>query len=108
DRLDRGVAAEIEPGFLLRRTVTGKAIALKERLHARDKPALERVGRRRRAALGALRDRSPRGLDRVPGAQAGEAESKNGEDPANADFPDRKSTRLNSSHQIISYAVFCL
>src|SRR5947208_4626141 len=25
-----------------------------------------------------------------------------------ADFIDRKSTRLNSSHQIISYAVFCL
>src|SRR5947208_7598608 len=25
-----------------------------------------------------------------------------------ADIPDRKSTRLNSSHQIISYAVFCL
>src|SRR5207244_1131473 len=24
------------------------------------------------------------------------------------DLPDRKSTRLNSSHQIISYAVFCL
>src|SRR5207244_13174490 len=24
------------------------------------------------------------------------------------DGPDRKSTRLNSSHQIISYAVFCL
>src|SRR5258708_10648649 len=24
------------------------------------------------------------------------------------DFGDRKSTRLNSSHQIISYAVFCL
>src|SRR5258708_27199888 len=24
------------------------------------------------------------------------------------DFTDRKSTRLNSSHQIISYAVFCL
>src|SRR5438552_9953219 len=23
-------------------------------------------------------------------------------------IPDRKSTRLNSSHQIISYAVFCL
>ena len=23
-------------------------------------------------------------------------------------FKDRKSTRLNSSHQIISYAVFCL
>src|SRR5947208_10463392 len=25
-----------------------------------------------------------------------------------ADAKDRKSTRLNSSHQIISYAVFCL
>src|SRR5258708_9695161 len=25
-----------------------------------------------------------------------------------APFGDRKSTRLNSSHQIISYAVFCL
>src|SRR5258708_14769830 len=25
-----------------------------------------------------------------------------------ASFLDRKSTRLNSSHQIISYAVFCL
>src|SRR5258708_21244346 len=25
-----------------------------------------------------------------------------------SDTPDRKSTRLNSSHQIISYAVFCL
>src|SRR5258708_30144374 len=25
-----------------------------------------------------------------------------------AGHPDRKSTRLNSSHQIISYAVFCL
>src|SRR5258708_9684012 len=29
--------------------------------------------------------------------------------PVGADlFLDRKSTRLNSSHQIISYAVFCL
>src|SRR5437588_9365639 len=25
-----------------------------------------------------------------------------------ADFRDRKSTRLNSSHTVISYAVFCL
>src|SRR5258708_11443808 len=29
-------------------------------------------------------------------------------DPGNAALGDRKSTRLNSSHQIISYAVFCL
>src|SRR5258708_10890774 len=28
--------------------------------------------------------------------------------PAAAGSTDRKSTRLNSSHQIISYAVFCL
>src|SRR2546430_4114411 len=27
---------------------------------------------------------------------------------ASADFADRKSTRLNSSHSQISYAVFCL
>src|SRR5699024_12314900 len=28
--------------------------------------------------------------------------------PTNASFGDRKSTRLNSSHVSISYAVFCL
>src|SRR5205807_10537808 len=27
---------------------------------------------------------------------------------AKAPFPDQKSTRLNSSHLVISYAVFCL
>src|SRR5207244_4828034 len=31
-----------------------------------------------------------------------------GDDRASVDTIDRKSTRLNSSHQIISYAVFCL
>src|SRR5438132_7324385 len=32
-----------------------------------------------------------------------------GRDPRRtADLPDRKSTRLNSSHTVISYAVFCL
>src|SRR5258708_11325761 len=30
------------------------------------------------------------------------------ENIASLPFKDRKSTRLNSSHQIISYAVFCL
>src|SRR5258708_23999371 len=29
-------------------------------------------------------------------------------DQSGLKWPDRKSTRLNSSHQIISYAVFCL
>src|SRR5947208_10507164 len=31
-----------------------------------------------------------------------------GDDPGQHPGGDRKSTRLNSSHQIISYAVFCL
>src|SRR5438876_3430891 len=31
-----------------------------------------------------------------------------GEGPAGLDAQDRKSTRLNSSHPSISYAVFCL
>src|SRR5207244_8384894 len=33
---------------------------------------------------------------------------KNTKDDFRWSFRDRKSTRLNSSHQIISYAVFCL
>src|SRR5258708_29676240 len=40
-------------------------------------------------------ERLLRGIDRAGEPQAGPVE-------------DRKSTRLNSSHQIISYAVFCL
>src|SRR5256885_6812025 len=31
-----------------------------------------------------------------------------GEQKVNVAIPDRKSTRLNSSHLVISYAVFCL
>src|SRR3712207_7264412 len=51
------------------------------------RPARARAGGpdRRHAAV-------PRGAHRFPGA----------------DLPDRKSTRLNSSHANISYAVFCL
>src|SRR5258708_17505243 len=46
---------------------------------------------------------SPRGgLEKLSGEQAGIAKAE--VEP----FIDRKSTRLNSSHQIISYAVFCL
>src|SRR5258708_13061889 len=37
----------------------------------------------------------------------GEHPRREGECPDRRN-PDRKSTRLNSSHQIISYAVFCL
>src|SRR5258708_24725482 len=50
----------------------------------------------------------------VGGGVAGVLEDRQDEaEPAGvflqlAPRPDRKSTRLNSSHQIISYAVFCL
>src|SRR5437762_4185091 len=47
------------------------------------------------------RDRSPRGLE-TPGP------AYQGIRHARAAGQDRKSTRLNSSHRCISYAVFCL
>src|SRR5258708_29721522 len=47
--------------------------------------------------------RSPE--DEAPGPAD---EPVTGTDAAAGDAPDRKSTRLNSSHQIISYAVFSL
>src|SRR5688572_32180815 len=53
----------------------------------------ERPGRRRRHGVG-RRDRRLRRKDRERGRQRLRA--------------DRKSTRLNSSHSQISYAVFCL
>src|SRR5437879_11330177 len=43
------------------------------------------------------------------GLAARECHEKPAKNPANAMLPiDRKSTRLNSSHRCISYAVFCL
>src|SRR5688500_19533409 len=36
------------------------------------------------------------------------ADEKRLRDQADAEYKDRKSTRLNSSHLVISYAVFCL
>src|SRR5256885_10695528 len=53
------------------------------------------------------RDETLRAVDRVehpgelPDPLGGELLAANG-------MPDRKSTRLNSSHLVISYAVFCL
>src|SRR5258708_35043828 len=43
-----------------------------------------------------------RAVDVVPGEELVRARAME------ESFTDRKSTRLNSSHQIISYAVFCL
>src|SRR5258708_18402187 len=55
-------------------------------------------------------------LDRVRGAGGAGAGARDAEARTRSSVPcssssdgaDRKSTRLNSSHQIISYAVFCL
>src|SRR5256885_10785885 len=49
------------------------------------------------------------GIDRVDLAQAGIKRRRfSGPGRAGGDKKDRKSTRLNSSHLVISYAVFCL
>src|SRR5207247_3911432 len=53
---------------------------------------LRRTPRRRPKSVFSSKDRSPRDLGRFPYCRRG----------------DRKSTRLNSSHEWISYAVFCL
>src|SRR5699024_12440014 len=57
---------------------------------------------------GRTRDRgtSPRG-PRAGGARAGDGPCRRATLPA-LGYADRKSTRLNSSHVSISYAVFCL
>src|SRR5947208_10377902 len=41
-------------------------------------------------------------------ARGGWGDYAGGDAPGLSFWTDRKSTRLNSSHQIISYAVFCL
>src|SRR5436190_14890396 len=46
--------------------------------------------------------------ERAPGARAPEHEPAPGARSQASTGPDRKSTRLNSSHTVISYAVFCL
>src|SRR5256885_9650052 len=60
-----------------------------------------------RAALGVLRREPASAVDllaRLPISEGRLAESV----AALAELADRKSTRLNSSHLVISYAVFCL
>src|SRR5689334_7471792 len=53
-----------------------------------------------------VRLRLPSGLTLEP--QLVLATSSSNADPGNGGMTDRKSTRLNSSHSSISYAVFCL
>src|SRR5258708_28328406 len=52
--------------------------------------------------------RRPEDGDHAAQCRAEGAEEERHRDLAHVDETDRKSTRLNSSHQIISYAVFCL
>src|SRR2546427_2305861 len=52
-----------------------------------------------------FRSRLPGQLRRLPAEKGGSARDRS---RASAQVRDRKSTRLNSSHSQISYAVFCL
>src|SRR5438067_7582206 len=59
------------------------------------------------------RERGRRGLGAVrcrPADRGGRRKTRgsDGAGPSSVPAPDRKSTRLNSSHVSISYAVFCL
>src|SRR5207248_11757581 len=49
-----------------------------------------------------------RSLPAVRRRARGHADGRRQHQPRRADRLDRKSTRLNSSHRTISYAVFCL
>src|SRR5258708_24584478 len=53
-------------------------------------------------------DRGQRGVRAVQPRRAAEQRPGVGVPRRGEQLVDRKSTRLNSSHQIISYAVFCL
>src|SRR3712207_8013068 len=62
----------------------------------------------RRQRLIALRDPSRRHFVRRPLQPDDHAADRDDREQRHADPADRKSTRLNSSHANISYAVFCL
>src|SRR5258708_19527318 len=85
DRFYQGLLGLSDPA----RVLVGKR---QQQAWLTSQPAIEAARRDARAALGAD---SYREVFEVAAERAG-------------GLPDRKSTRLNSSHQIISYAVFCL
>src|SRR5436190_9134283 len=70
---------------------TRRSSDLKADAQARSRVLLDRVG---------LADKAEEYPDRLSGGQQQRV--------ADAHALDRKSTRLNSSHTVISYAVFCL
>src|SRR5258708_5602576 len=71
--------------------------------HHRGRRAAADGGRIRRVLPGVHGGMAPGGRDRLRDSAARGARGR-----ARTGRRDRKSTRLNSSHQIISYAVFCL
>src|SRR5438034_7885208 len=82
------------------------APARSARLRGRAQARGARVPRRAGAAL---RARAPRAAGAPPRAPARDRRRPVAGLPArDAPYQDRKSTRLNSSHTVISYAVFCL
>src|SRR5688572_33103018 len=64
------------------------------------------ICRRGRHTVAAARPRAPR--PRPPASRACRSRGRDPRGRAPAPASDRKSTRLNSSHSQISYAVFCL
>src|SRR5439155_6152395 len=81
-----------------RRRIPGSAGAWRiQGIHARCTPSWEWLGGRVRGAPDSRRGPRAEWL-RPPGSESGSC----------GPWPDRKSTRLNSSHVAISYAVFCL
>src|SRR2546422_8297083 len=80
-------------------------------LRSKDRRRAHRLEERR--VVGKTRPRVPLGLEHprrahgVPLALGADAQDRV-EPGAGSSRPDRKSTRLNSSHGYISYAVFCL
>src|SRR3712207_7108971 len=73
-------------------------LAVEDAITAHQRPKFERYGRTLFVVL-----RAARYLDAAEEVEFGELHLFLG-----PDFADRKSTRLNSSHANISYAVFCL
>src|SRR2546426_5602019 len=96
-------AVQADPAFA-QPTIDLARTALAQRIQPRLDVALEAV----RLAAASPAGRNPR-LQLARGRV-----ERGGGDPdsalaafGGADLPDRKSTRLNSSHLVISYAVFC-
>src|SRR3712207_8522034 len=84
------------PYTTLFRSVLPPRIIRRQAIHGSRHCALERVNPRRNRQSGVQRQAEHRRDDAGANAVGG------------GPWPDRKSTRLNSSHANISYAVFCL